>query len=171
MSHTPSRCLAHCLQSQALFIVMFQSFVMGADALAELESPLAEVDPGLQRTGRQFSFNDLNFEGFQGGATSQQSPFQSFPQFTSPASTSTTFARARQPIPSRCQPFNINQTQKNEQKHIFRMQTPVPSLQSPSLPRGRRIRPPPNADPRFPFKIASLPALLCFSYFSLWFSL
>ena len=58
---------------------------------------------------------------------------------------------------------------KNEQKHIFRMQTPVPSLQSPSLPRGRRIRPPPNADPRFPFKIASLPALLCFSYFSLWF--
>ena len=85
---------------------------MGADALAELDLPLAEVDPGLQRTGRQFSFNDLNFEGFQGGATSQQSPFQSFPQVTSPASTSTTFARARQPIPSRCQPFNINQTQK-----------------------------------------------------------
>ena len=95
-----------------IFIVMFQSFVMGADALAELDSPLAEVDPGLQRTGRQFSFNDLNFEGFQGGASSQQSPFQSFPQFTSPASTSTTFARARQPIPSRCQPFNNNQTQE-----------------------------------------------------------
>ena len=111
MSHTPSRCLFGTLLAIGRHI-LFQSFVMGADALAELDSPLAEVDPGLQRTGRQFSFNDLNFEGFQGGATSQQSPFQSFPQFTSPASTSTTFARARQPIPSRCQPFNINQTQK-----------------------------------------------------------
>ena len=88
------------------FIDIFQSFIMGADALAELESPIVEVDSGLQRTGRQFTFNDLNFEGFQlggeqGGSSSQQSPFQSFPQFTSPASTSPSLGRARQPIPSR----------------------------------------------------------------------
>ena len=77
---------------------------MGADALAELESPIVEVE----RTGRQFTFNDLNFEGFQlggeqgGTSSSQQSlPFQSFPQFTSPASTSPSLGRARQPIPSR----------------------------------------------------------------------
>ena len=89
------------------FIDSFQSFVMGADALAELESPIVEVEAGLQRTGRQFTFNDLNFEGFQlggeqqGGSSRQQSPFQSFPQFTSPASTSPSLGRARQPIPSR----------------------------------------------------------------------
>ena len=110
--------LGTLLAIAGILIVMFQSFVMGADALAELESPLAEVDPGLQRTGRQFSFNDLNFEGFQGGASSQQSPFQSFPQFTPPASTSTTFVRARQPIPSRCQQFNIDQTQEMNKTHF-----------------------------------------------------
>ena len=82
---------------------------MGADALAELESPIVdEVEgAGLQRTGRQFTFNDLNFEGFQlggeqkGGSGRQQSPFQSFPQFTSSPSTSPSLGRARQPIPSR----------------------------------------------------------------------
>ena len=172
MSHTPSRCLFGTLLAIGRHI-LFQSFVMGADALAELESPLAEVDPGLQRTGRQFSFNDLNFEGFQGGATSQQSPFQSFPQFTSPASTSTTFARARQPIPSRYQPFNINQTQKMN-KDTFSECKPLSHLFK-ALPyhvvveSARRQ----TRTPGFPLKkvIARLPALLRFSYFSLWFFL
>ena len=81
---------------------------MGADALAELESPIAEVEAGLQRPSRQFTFNDLSFEGFQfgggqgqgqGQGRSQQSAFQSFPQFTSPESLS--LGRARQPIPPR----------------------------------------------------------------------
>ena len=92
------------------YIDSFQSFIMGADALAELESPMVdEVETGgLQRVGRQFTFNDLNFEGFQlggeqqGGSSRQQSQFQSFPQFTSPAaSTSPSLGRARQPIPLR----------------------------------------------------------------------
>jgi len=125
----------------------FQSFIMGADALAELESPMVdEVETGgLQRVGRQFTFNDLNFEGFQlggeqqGGSSRQQSQFQSFPQFTSPAaSTSPSLGRARQPIP-------------------LRMQSSAPSLQSSPQSRGRRIRPP-NADPRPRQRARQLPA-------------
>ena len=157
--------LGTLLAIAGILIVMFQSFVMGADALAELESPLAEVDPGLQRTGRQFSFNDLNFEGFQGGASSQQSPFQSFPQFTSPASTSTTFARARQPIPSRYQPFNINQTQEmNKDKfseckllsHLFKALPYHVVVES----ARRQTR-----TPGFPLKRSNRkPALLCYVF-------
>ena len=107
------------------FIDPFQSFIMGADALAELETPiLDEVEVGgLQRTGRQFTFNDLNFEGFQqqGGSRREQSPFQSFPQFTSPASATPSLGgRARQPIPSRfCEPSYNNQFIKQREEKMM----------------------------------------------------
>ena len=92
---------------------------MGAEALAELELPADAAEPQRDRTGRQFAFNSLDFEGFdfppaapvepQQRPTTATPAFLNFPtaQFgSSPPQVQSpgrkrTLSRARQRLPAR----------------------------------------------------------------------